>query len=192
MKCEDLINELSPLIDGELDENRSHEWHEHIGSCARCRSVMEQHSRVDALISGIALKTPAPLNPLGLVQRQRRAVLKLAMSGAAFIVLCLIFLLLPSKSLYERYISGTAPHEEINYYVSFNESEYQLSVTGEEVRLVSFEISENGSGSVNMSFEDDEHDKEEEKDEKDDSFIDTHYLAVLCSALPGGRREEEA
>jgi len=191
MKCEDLENMLSPLIDGELDEALGKECLLHIESCEKCRSLLEEHQKLDALIREIPVQAPPSMNLLNLVSVKKKTITRLAFTGALASLLCILCVLLSVRSLQERHEKRTEPEKSISYYVSLDDSSYKISVTGEEVKLLSFELSEHGKGSINMSFDETEHDKKEKNNEKNDTFIDSDDCALLRHRLPC-RREKEA
>lgn len=61
MKCEDALEKISAMIDGELEPGEQAEVQAHLEGCARCRAVYEAYLGIDDALAKDAQEPPAVL-----------------------------------------------------------------------------------------------------------------------------------
>ncbi|MDQ7824911.1 MAG: zf-HC2 domain-containing protein [Candidatus Eremiobacteraeota bacterium] len=171
MKCGDFEERASWFLDGEMDGTEKAAWDEHLTLCPQCRGVLESYSRVDSIVSALPEEIPPALNPFDLMEKKGSVLggrvqcflrfapvfaVILVVAGALFFLKGTAFLPVPSPSPAEggghSLIPGEAP--VFDYHVELNDSQYSIALWGEEVKMVSLYLAEEGKGDITMSFED--------------------------------------
>lgn len=99
MRCENALEKISALIDGELNEDEREEVQAHINDCASCRAVYAAYLGIDDALRQDAQEPPAALreNVMRAVRADKKKTASRPLKGilaavlaaaAVFIVLC--------------------------------------------------------------------------------------------------------
>ena len=151
MKCDDFRERVSFFIDNEMDRKEREGWESHLKRCEACKGLLDELSAVDSLIAGLPDPAPPSIIPGDLIARGKRhqspGWVRLAGAFTVMIIVILgtvFFLQRPDWNPSNFYTPidfrelGERPAAD--YHIELNESNYNLKLWGEEVKLLSCEI----------------------------------------------------
>ena len=174
MNCKEMENKISFYIDGELSEKEAKKVQDHLESCEKCQKTFQNFKSIDGLMENIP-HTPAPGTTASQiikgegVKAQPSFTLgfrRFALAGAFIIIMLTMGLYLFKDNLFSPIppvnptpaitVNKTPENRElvsINYDVELNDTTYDISVKGENVQLVSLDITENDVSGINLNFD---------------------------------------
>lgn len=182
MNCNNFLTQISAYIDNELSPEMKKGCEAHAAECEKCSAMLNSFRKNDAALREIPEFVPSLQAFSTIIHPPSISLLK----NMKWAFILSMFILLFSFCLIDRNMQKNNPEtakNDIHYNISLNDSKYNITVTGKEVRLLSFEMSENNDSSIEMSFE-----KKENNDEKNNnSFMGGDFFALSRQDIIGGR-----
>ncbi len=170
MNCNEFEDKISLYMDGELCGDERESVENHLESCPACKKVYDEFKSIDGLIYNIPQISPEKINAHDFIGKdETRGVIlpvfnfrRLALAGAFLILMALGLFMAkgvifpPSLQPMPPAVSHKAtPEVEItrsDYDVRLNDTAYNVSVEGEGVRMISFDLTINDVEGVSMEF----------------------------------------
>jgi predicted anti-sigma-YlaC factor YlaD len=152
MKCEEFADLLSPLLDGRLGEAEVRALEEHREGCESCQTIYSEYQALERALRNIPDERPVAVNPFELVNRKRIlpsfGIARFALPALLVLVMVIagVFLVVRGPAVNEHRTAPQAGQSELT--VELNDECYRISVSGEEVRLVSIQIQVDSGSSV--------------------------------------------
>lgn len=170
MNCSEFEDKISLYMDGELPGDERESVKNHLESCPACKKVYDEFKSIDGLIVNIPKASPEKISAQDLLNRGKADGMtlplfsfpRLALAGAFIILLVLgIFaakgvLFTPAPVPTMANTAGNIKPEPVitrtDYDVRLNDTAYNVSVEGEGVRMISFDLTVNDVEGVSMEF----------------------------------------
>jgi len=158
MKCEQFADLLSLLLDGQLGAAEVRALDEHRKGCGSCQRIYSEHQALERAFRDIPEERPIPVNPFELVSSKRIppafGIARFALPALLALMMAIagVFLVMrgPAVDLPSAVNSGRPASQagQSELTVELNDECYRISVSGEEVRLVSIQIQVDSGSSV--------------------------------------------
>lgn len=170
MNCNEFEEKISFYMDGELPGDETESVEKHMEGCPECKKLFDEFKSIDGLIDNIPQISPEKINAHDLISKGKGGGVtlpvfnfqKFALAGAFLILLALgLFMskgviFAPSLQPMPPAVSHKAtPEDEItrtDYNVQLNDTAYNVTVEGEGVRMISFDLIVNDVEGVSMEF----------------------------------------
>ncbi|MCD4783756.1 MAG: zf-HC2 domain-containing protein [Candidatus Eremiobacteraeota bacterium] len=179
MNCDEFQNRISFFIDKEISPDEEREFRQHLNNCGKCKRALDEYHSINRLVESIPAFTPPEMKASDFIKTPKKwdkgkefvllPALRFSLVSALIIVIIVagIFLYInrsakigisivtPVESPVKPYtdIAFEPGYNKIHYDMVLDETTYDITVEGEGVKLVSFEISENDNKGVKMNFQ---------------------------------------
>ena len=172
MNCSEFEDKISFYMDGELPGDETESVEKHMEGCPECKKLFDEFKSIDGLIDNIPQISPEKINAHDLLSKgeSRGTILpvfnfqKFALAGV-FLILLALGLFVAKDIIFVPSQNTTQPGMAVNhnikpgtettrtdYDVQLNDTAYNVTVEGEGVRMISFDLLVNDVEGVSMEF----------------------------------------